>query len=396
LDKIYQISEITSIIKQMLEENLPPLWLEGEISNFKDHYSGHFYFTLKDETSQISAVMWRSRTMNIDFNPQDGMLVKVLGNIRVYEKSGRYQIDIIAMQEAGAGKLQLEFEKLKKKLDHEGLFDQENKRAMPKFAEKIGIITASTGAALQDILNVLERRAPHVEKIIRSAKVQGAGAAEEIAEAIKDLNTVENLDLIIMGRGGGSIEDLWAFNEETVARAIYDSAIPVISAVGHEIDFTIADFVADLRAPTPSAAAELAVPDYGEMVDYLHSVNERIRNHILEKMQRYEEKLKAVQNSYGFRRPEDIFHQYSQRLDELQQKIEKSFLRQINLRTDQLKHNEARLNALNPKNVIQRGYSITYDQKGKVIRTVKDINEGDLLLTEFGDGKTESRVESQS
>ncbi|MEE9165043.1 MAG: exodeoxyribonuclease VII large subunit, partial [Nitrospinota bacterium] len=259
--QVYTVTEITRAIKFSLETEFPRVWIEGEISNLRIPSSGHMYLTIKDEESQIKVVMFRSGKSQLKFGPKDGDQVIVKGKITVYEPRGEYQIVIDYMEPKGIGALQLAFQQLKEKLSKEGLFDEELKKSLPLLPQKIGIITSPTGAAVRDILNIIDRRFPNVHILIAPVKVQGEGAAQEIAAAVKDLNKIKGVDVIIVGRGGGSIEDLWAFNEEVVARAIFESEIPVISAVGHEIDFTISDFVADLRAPTPSAAAELVVRD---------------------------------------------------------------------------------------------------------------------------------------
>jgi len=264
---VYSVAEITREIKVLLETTIPVIWVEGEISNLKFHSSGHLYFSLKDKDSQIGGVMWRSRNASLFFTPQDGIKVLAMGKVTVYEKRGYYQFDVIKMQPAGIGELQLAFEQLKNRLQEEGLFDEEIKKPLPQYPEKIGIVTSPTGAAIQDLLNILNRRSPGIEISLKPVKVQGEGAAPEIATAIDEFNEYGKVDVLIIGRGGGSLEDLWAFNEEVVARAIFRSNIPVISAVGHEIDFSISDFVADLRAPTHSAAAELAVLDRAELLN---------------------------------------------------------------------------------------------------------------------------------
>lgn len=389
--QVYSVSEITRTIKLLLEENIPPLWIQGEISNFKAHYSGHYYFTLKDENAQISAVMWKSRTANLTFVPEDGMLVQALGSIRVYERSGRYQIDVVRMQPAGVGRLQMEFERLKNKLKEEGLFDPEFKKPLPAFAHKIGVVTSETGAAVRDIINVLKRRAPHIEIILRPAKVQGEGAAADIARAIEEFNEFGQVDLLIVGRGGGSLEDLWAFNEETVARAIYQSRLPVISAVGHEIDFTIADFVADMRAPTPSAAAEIAVPDYVMLKSSLTDLRDRLLSAIKGILQQYREKINALQRSYGLRRPEDLLKQYAFQLDELTSRLRMHYLNKIGRAKLYLEQVEIRLTNLNPKKVLERGYSITY-LGSEIIRRAAQIKKGQNIRTEFSSGQLNSTV----
>lgn len=249
------VTDATRMIKTLLETTLPMMWIEGEISNFTHHSSGHMYFSLKDPTSQISCVMWKGRNRSMHFRPQDGMKVLVNGRVTVYERRGNYQLDVWQMLPGGVGALQQAFEQLKIRLSEEGLFDEKYKRPLPKYPRRIGIVTSPTGAAIRDLHSVLSRRWPSAELILRPALVQGTGAAEDIARAIEEFNEYGEVDVLIVGRGGGSLEDLWAFNEEVVARAIFHSKLPIISAVGHEIDFTIADFVADLRAATPSAAA---------------------------------------------------------------------------------------------------------------------------------------------
>lgn len=270
LNDILTVSELTTSIKSTLEENFNDLNLVGEISNYKAHPSGHWYFTLKDSGAQISATMWKGVNSSVFFTPQDGMKIIVKGRITVYPPRGNYQIDVRSMKPAGEGELQAAFERLKRKLSDEGLFDVKYKKEISKFSQKIGIVTGSSTAALKDMISVAERRFPLVELVIAPARVQGEGAAEEIVQSIKSLNKQDDIDLIIIARGGGSLEDLWAFNEEIVARAIFNSRIPIISGVGHEVDFTIADFVADLRAPTPTAAMELATPDKTDIFAFIN------------------------------------------------------------------------------------------------------------------------------
>ncbi len=388
---IYSVSGITRIIKSLIEDNIPAVWIEGEISNFKPHYSGHIYFTLKDSGAQISAVLWKSRVAALTFGPEDGMLVQALGTIRLYEKSGRYQLDIIRMQPAGVGQLQLAFEKLKQKLDAEGLFDPAHKKSIPSFPEKIGIITSETGAAIKDITNIIHRRAPHVQLIVRNTKVQGIGAAEDIATAINEFNEQGEVDLIIAGRGGGSYEDLWAFNEEVVARAIYASNIPIISAVGHEIDFTISDFVSDLRAPTPSAAAELAVPDIRELKENILYFKKRLNDIIQSKIEISKERINYIRNSYGFKRPQDLLKQYALQVDDLNNKLEKSILNLIIQYREYCNQLKIRLDNLNPIKVLERGYSISYIGSN-IIENIDQINLQSEMRTEIASGTILSTI----
>ncbi|MEW6701317.1 MAG: exodeoxyribonuclease VII large subunit, partial [Bacteroidota bacterium] len=291
MENILSVSEITGLIKQTLEENFSEVSVIGEISNFKAHVSGHWYFTLKDANAQINCAMWRGINNYVFFTPQDGMKIIIGGRVTVYPPRGSYQIDVRSMKPAGVGELQAAFEKLKQKLSAEGLFDEQFKKPIPKFPQKIGIVTAIDGAAFQDMKSIAARRYPLVELVIASCRVQGEGASEDIAKKIKLLNQQEDIDLIIVGRGGGSLEDLWAFNEEVVARAIFDSHIPIISAVGHEIDFTISDFVADLRAATPSAAMELATPSKDELFAFIDEFSDYFHEKILEIILSYRDEI---------------------------------------------------------------------------------------------------------
>ncbi|MBN2423594.1 MAG: exodeoxyribonuclease VII large subunit [Calditrichaceae bacterium] len=390
--KIYSVAEVTRTIKLLLEENIPTLWIEGEISNFKAHYSGHLYFTLKDENAQISAVMWQSRANQLPFKIEDGLKIQALGNIRVFEKSGRYQIDIIKILPAGLGQLQMEFENLKKRLAEAGLFDEQHKKPLPSYPEKIGLITSPTGAAVRDMINVLQRRAPHINIIIRPTQVQGKEAYLDIVRAIEEFNEFQDVDLLIIGRGGGSIEDLWAFNEEAVAKAIFNSKIPVISAVGHEIDFTIADFVADLRAPTPSAAAELAVPDYNEIKTEIINIRERITFLISDKITRYREKLNHIRRSYGIRRPEDMMRQYAQHLDNIVNRFNQSSVYYVDQLKSKIDNLSVRLQSINPENVLRRGYSITYFN-GNIIKSAKRLKPDQQIETRLAEGKISSIID---
>jgi len=321
MNSIYTISEITGEIKQLLEEDFYSVSVIGEISNFKDHYSGHWYFSLKDSGATLNCAMWRGNNSRVFFTPQSGMKILATGRITVYPPRGNYQLDVRSMKPAGEGELQAAFEKLKARLADEGLFDEKYKKPVPKFPKKIGIITGGKSAAIEDMFTTAQRRYPLVEIIFIPTKVQGESAAEEIAANIKRLNNYKDLDVIIIGRGGGSLEDLWAFNEEEVARAVFDSQIPVISGVGHEIDFTIADFVADIRAATPTAAMELATPDSAEIISYLKSFNNRTKNIILDTLIAKKSEISRLINSYGFRIPESVIKTKYQFLDHLNYKI---------------------------------------------------------------------------
>ncbi len=392
-EHIYSISEITREIKLLLEDTIPTVWVLGEVSNFKHHYSGHLYFTLKDASAQLSAVMWSSRASLVDFDLQNGVQVRALGNIRVYEKAGRYQLDVFRMETAGVGALQIAFEELKQKLGREGLFEETNKKEMPSFPSKIGIVTSETGAAVQDIIHIVSRRAPGVQMILKPVKVQGEGAAREIAEAIDDFNRFKEVDLLIVGRGGGSLEDLWAFNEESVARAIFASEIPVISAVGHEIDFTIADFVADLRAPTPSAAAELAVPDQQQIRRDITETHRRMQFLVGRRIDYLKEKIEAIQKSYGLKMPVDMVRQYAQQVDDLAVRLHKNMKLFHSTRLEKSKNLASRLGNMSPKHVLKRGYSITY-QQDKILTDAALADRDEMLVTELKTGRLESRIVS--
>ncbi len=390
--KIFTVSELTKEIKRVLEDGFAGISLQGEISNFKHHSSGHMYFTLKDEFSQIQAVVWRSRAQGLYFTPQDGMKVLVRGNITVYEVRGVYQIDVAHIEPLGAGELQLAFERLKQKLAAEGLFDASLKKPLPRYPETIGIVTSPTGAVLHDMLNILNRRCPALEVILCAAKVQGAEAAGEIVQAIEDLNLFGGIDVLILARGGGSLEDLWAFNEEIVARAIRRSSIPVISAVGHEIDYTIADFAADLRAPTPSAAAELVVPTTAEMVEFVRDFHYTAGQSIREQLSSQRDRIKALLRSHSFNRPFDIIRQRSQHLDELKRSLAQNvththaILKQRHLSLTQ------RMASLDPLAVLRRGYTIVY-RDSRIIERSHLLHPHEDVTIRFTDGNVPARTQ---
>lgn len=390
--KVVSVSDITRQIKQSLEQRFTRIWVQGEISNFKRHTSGHLYFTLKDEGAQISATMWRSRAANLLFPPEDGMKVIARGGITVYPPRGNYQIDVEQLTPVGIGELQIAFERLKKKLAGEGLFDESRKRPLPKFPGRIGIITSETGAALQDIRTVLARRFPAVDLLLIPVRVQGAGASDEIAEALHEMNRHGRVDVIIVGRGGGSLEDLWAFNEETVARAIAASRVPVVSAVGHEIDFTIADFVADLRAPTPSAAAELVVPDRAELLELIRNYEYTMREEALQLIESHRERIQSLLSSYAFNRPKDMVREYVQKLDELMrvQDMKARHLFEQAHRAHESLHK--RLAGVNPGSVLQRGYAIV--RRGEAVITRAGLlKKQDETTIQFHDGSVKAKVQ---
>lgn len=393
-ENVYSVSELTKEIKILLESTIPIIWITGEISNFKLHSSGHMYFSLKDQDSQIPCVMWRGRNSALRFTPENGIKVIAQGKVTVYEKRGAYQLDIVKMQPAGIGELQLAFEQLKQRLQEEGLFNEDHKQQLPAYPERIGIVTSPTGAAIQDLLNVLSRRFPGVEIIINPVKVQGEGAAGEIAKAIDEFNEFGEIDLMIVGRGGGSLEDLWAFNEEIVARAIFKSVIPIISAVGHEVDFSISDFVADVRAPTPSAAAELAVPDRQELLDKIRQLLKSSYTTIYRNIELNQEKLQNILNSYNFRRTPDIIRQYQQRLDELTRFIENNQKHRMELFRKKLDSLTQNLNALAPTSVLKRGYSICYRvADDSIVTNAGQFSKSDKIKVRFFKGKITGTVD---
>jgi len=431
--QLYTVTEITRSIKFSLETEFPLVWIEGEISNLRIPSSGHMYLTIKDEESQIKVVMFRSGKSQLKFEPKDGDQVIVKGKITVYEPRGEYQIVIDCMEPKGIGALQLAFQQLKEKLSREGLFDDELKKTLPLLPQKIGIVTSPTGAAIRDILNIIDRRFPNLHVLIAPVKVQGEGAAQEIAAAVKDLNKIKDVDAIIVGRGGGSIEDLWAFNEEVVARAIFESKIPVVSAVGHEIDFTISDFVSDLRAPTPSAAAELVVRDKNILFKNIATLYKRLLGNIRGTLNESKTELKNLVSRKVLQDPLTPIHERQQRLDEITLRMEraiKSFLQiqkeknrtnkkhlfllnplnkikqhkvllreaekkinsqmnfTLNISRNTLNAAMKRLNSVSPLSVLERGYAIcrTYPDE-KVLKDSGKVSTGDLVKVQLSKGK---------
>lgn len=382
------VSELTRRIKSLLEENFPQVWVQGEISNFRNPSSGHMYFSLNDEFAQIPCVMWRSRNEWLPFFPEDGMKVVVNARMSLYEKRGAYQLDVWQMIPSGAGELQMAFEQLKARLRAEGLFDPQYKQPLPKFPRRIGIVTSPTGAAIQDLVSVLWRRFPLVEIVLNPVRVQGEGAAAEIAQAIREFNEYGEVDVLIVGRGGGSLEDLWAFNEERVARAVFNSRIPIVSAVGHEIDFSICDFVADLRAPTPSAAAELVVPSQDDIRLSLTEIKRKLFQSLQETIRYNRDKIEAIQRSYAFRQPMDWVRQQAQRLDELKRTMVTGISHQIILQRQSLKGYRDRLSLLEHRNVMKRGYSLCFRRSDrKLVNNSADLKSGSEIELDFFVGK---------
>ncbi|MCM8813770.1 MAG: exodeoxyribonuclease VII large subunit [Candidatus Omnitrophica bacterium] len=434
--RIFTVSELTRDIRTVLEDYFPAVWVCGEVSTLRLPQSGHIYFTLKDDRAQLKCVMFRSANQRLPFKLEDGLSCVVCGRVSVYEQSGQYQLYVQKIEPRGKGALQVAFEQLKQKLAAEGLFDPARKRLLPVLPRTIGIATSATGAAIRDILQVVRRRYSNVHIIIRPCLVQGATAAPDIARAIEELNAYGGIDVLIVGRGGGSFEDLWPFNEEIVARAVAASRIPVISAVGHEIDFTVCDFVADVRAPTPSAAAELVVPEKEKLQAAVAAGERRMREAMRQRLRMAGMRFSRVCASYALRRPQVMVEQYLQRLDNLERVLRMNLTRIVQSRQERLSHLRPRLSAvrtaidradqlierreqamsgsiaqkvrraeqemkavgsrlaaLNPLAVLSRGYSITSDAGGRVVKDAAAVRRGDLLKTKLRKGAMISRVE---
>lgn len=417
-DKYITVSQLSRYLKFKFDNdnNLTNIFLKGEISNFKLHTRGHLYFTIKDENSRINAIMFASQANKLNFMPSDGMKIMVTGRVSVYEATGGYQIYVEDMIQDGVGNLYIEYEKLKKKLASEGLFDASKKKKIPKFPETIGIITAPTGAAIKDILSTIKRRWPITKTILFPSLVQGASAAPEIVAQIKKAEEYP-LDVLIVGRGGGSIEDLWAFNEECVARAIYESRIPIISAVGHEIDFTIADFVADMRAPTPTGAAEMAVPNMVDLVNYIRQLEIRLNKNIFNLIDLSKKQLTNFKNSYVLTNPLSYSEIREQKLDMIINKLNSYITHKMDISVSRyqnvisnhiilnpselfIKNKNSlelvinKLELLNPLSVLSKGYSLS-TVNGKVIKSVKDVKVNDEVNIRLLDGEINTVVKGE-
>ena len=436
-DHIYTISELTREIRTLLEKNFGRVWVCGEVSNCRLHGSGHIYFTLKDEHSQLSVVFFRGDAARLRFKLEDGLQLNIEGRISVYERRGAYQLIAAVAEPVGYGALQLAFEQLKKRLGEEGLFDEDHKKPIPRFPQRIGVVTSPTGAAIRDILNVIDRRFSTVEVILYPSLVQGEGAAEEIAAGIKALDRELQVDVIIAGRGGGSLEDLWAFNEEPVARAIYECSTPVVSAVGHEIDFTIADFTADLRAPTPSAAAEMVVAERESIISEIAQLRDGLVRCAGGRLTEFAHRLTLALSSYGLRRPLDMLLQYEQQLDDMRERVLELQTRSLDERGNKLSAARksllaarpdrmivslrenlsaaarmlaeragnvvvrreaalgglvAKLDSLSPLAVLARGYSIAY-RAGKALKSSAEASVGDRIRVRLHRGALTCAVE---
>ena len=408
------VTDINNYIKNIVDGDffLSNVTLKGEISNLKFHTRGHLYFSLKDENSKINAVMFNYKNLGLNFIPKDGTNVIVKGKVSVFTTGGSYQITVSNMKEDGIGNLYILFEELKRRLEREGLFSPEHKKKLPRIPKKVGVITASTGAAVKDIISTINRRFPLTEIILFPTLVQGVGAKENIVKMINEANE-SDVDVIILGRGGGSIEDLWAFNEEIVARAIYNSTKPIVSAVGHEIDFTISDFVSDMRAPTPTGAAELVVPSKVEIQSYLNDYKGRIISVINKKIKSYTDTFSKLKSTYILKNPISMYEIDEQKLDNMLEKLgsimnyklerEKSklnnlskmispnMLNRLDKEKIKLENIETKLNLLNPENILKKGYSLTLVE-GKIVKSINSVKKGSIIDTKFSDGIIKSEV----
>ena len=387
------VSQLNSYIKDKIadDEYLNNVLVKGEISNFKNHYTGHMYFTLKDENSLIKCIMFKSYAQRLDFMPKDGMKVFVVGGVSVFERDGVYQIYVKAMQEDGIGILYKKYEELKQRLEQEGYFDESHKQKIPLMPKTIGVLTSQTGSVIRDIINVSTRRNPNVNIRLFPVPVQGEGAAEKIADGIRFMNDNKLADVLILARGGGSLEDLWPFNEEIVAHAIYNSEIPIISAVGHETDFSISDFVADLRAPTPSAAAELAVPDIYEIKQKINTYQNRLRLTLIKKVEIMKLRYEKCMSSRVFKEPLRNINDNYLKIDTYVKRLENTI--KVKQKEEKTKYIElvSKLDALSPLKTLTRGYSIV-EQNNKIVKSVKELNAGDKIDLRFVDGKKQVEV----
>ena len=393
---VWSVTDFIARARRQVESAFSELCIEGELSNFKRHTSGHCYFTLKDASAQIRCVMWRQQAQAIYFRPEDGMLVQLFGRASVYEQRGDLQVIARALRLGGEGALQQAFNALKQKLSDEGLFDAAHKQMLPAFPRRVGIVTSGSGAALHDLLSILERRYPLLDVLVCPVQVQGIGAAESIIEAIEAFNEIPlddalRPDVLIVGRGGGSAEDLWAFNEEMLARAIFASQIPIVSAVGHETDFTIADYVADRRAATPSMAAEIVVPDKRELQGFLRGANNRLSELMLGAIESRRQRLRTLAGAYGFRQPLYLLEQHRQRVDELGRRLQRTAPRAVELRRSRLDSLRQRLALLDPARPLRQGYALI-QQEGRPVHSAHDFSmQGDVSI-QFYDGERRARL----
>lgn len=393
MNKIKTVSELTREIKELVEFNFGFVHVEAEISNFKLHTaSGHLYFTLKDDKAQINAVMWNSRTINMVFKPENGMKVIVKGRVTLYESRGSYQIDVFEMAQAGIGDLHAEFEKLKMKLQKEGLFDISHKKHLPEFPESVAVITSESGAAVQDFLKVTRKRYPFVKLYLINAIMQGEGSADSVCSAIKFINKNKlKFDIIVITRGGGSMEDLWSFNDEKVVREIFKSRIPIVTAIGHETDFTLSDFTADLRAATPSAAAENIFPDKAEMLRILSDADGELKDIVISKLENLKIHLDNISRNYYFKKPQDMLNEYKLKTDELYKKISDAVKYKLGNMKQNINTIEKLLINLSPDQILKRGYTMVFKEE-KVISRKKYLKKDDEVRIKFYDGETDVKV----
>ena len=391
--KALTVSELNSYIKNKIadDENLNNILIKGEISNFKHHYTGHMYFTLKDDNSLIKCIMFKSYTANLKFVPKDGMSVLAFGTVSVFERDGVYQLYCKAMQEDGMGSLYKAYEELKNKLEKEGLFSTEHKKKLPTMPKIIGVLTSNTGSVIKDIINVSTRRNPNVYIRLYPVPVQGEGAGEKIAEAIKIMNEKKLADVLILARGGGSLEDLWPFNEEVVARAIYNSELPVVSAVGHETDFSISDFVADLRAPTPSAAAEIVVPNIVDIAQNLNTYNIRLKNALRKKVEIMRMRYEKCMKSRVYTDPLKVVNDNYIKLDMYVKSITNSIINKLQTSKTQAVKNFSKLDALSPLKTLSRGYSLV-EKDNKIIKNVEDLQKDDIVNLRMQNGNKKAQI----
>ena len=389
---ILSVSQVSNQVKYSLEQNFSNVWIKGEVASCKSYPSGHIYLTLKDESAEIPAVIFSKYAQQMTHYPSSGMEILVMGDLSIYSPRGQFQMQIKNLYLSGEGELWLAFEALKKKLEAEGLFDVSVKKKIPRYPEKIGIITSSEGAALRDILKVLKRRVPHISCCIYPVPVQGNKAAEKISEAIVNMNRHGQVDILIVGRGGGSMEDLWSFNEEVLVRSIYNSQIPIISAVGHETDTTLADYVADYRAATPSAAAEVAAVNREEIIQHLdhlydgfyHSVNQRVRS--------YTEKINTLKKRHGFFKPQMILENWKEILAEKKYKIKQNLNNHIQMKINQMEALSSKLELLNPKSQLKRGYALAIDKQNKVVYSSDQLEINDKFQLWIAKGRLTAKV----
>ncbi|MBK5243921.1 MAG: exodeoxyribonuclease VII large subunit [Eubacteriaceae bacterium] len=394
--RILSVSEVNQFLKTLLESNslLKNLMIQGELSNVKRAASGHLYFSLKDTASKIDCVMFKNAAMGIKFIPKEGMKVTLRGSLGVYPPSGQYQITVRSLEPQGQGDLYQAYLALKDELSERGYFDPDKKKKLPKTVSRVGLVTSPTGAAVSDMITIIKRRNPLMDIVLYPSLVQGDAAAENISAGIRAFNVLKSVDVIIIGRGGGSIEDLWAFNDKNLAKVIFDSELPIISAVGHEIDFTIADFVADIRAPTPSGAAELVAEETLAFINRLDQVKNRLMQSMNGQIRKNWETLFQLKKDLMRFRPRERVEEMRLNLDVLQERLLRSIKSMIKENRQQIKHLEARLEAVNPENVLNRGYVLVTDKNGIPIGTVKGLNQGQELKLRFKDGESLVRIES--